>query len=161
MQSQRQYLIHLLCGGVPLSELLKTDRLKNEEFDFDLTDQLLPTGHALFDGDSQPNFPLFVDSMVRRKHWSDAILFASVFLDETSKAKIFRMYLRQFYQCKSPMYSLLLVLTGNTDQSDWFADEHNWLLENWHLQVAFILASVNQLPLHNSKIRAFFETLAD
>jgi hypothetical protein len=34
----------LLCGDVPLSELLKTDRLKNEEFDFDLTDQLLPIG---------------------------------------------------------------------------------------------------------------------
>jgi len=41
------------------------------------------------------------------------------------------------------MYSLLLLLTGNTEQSDWFTEENSWLLENWHLQVAFILASVN------------------
>jgi len=35
------------------------------------------------------------------------------------------------------------------------------MLENWKTQVAFILASVNQLPFHAAKYRAFFELLAD
>jgi hypothetical protein len=38
MQSLRQFIIDRLCGGKSLNELMKQDRLKNDEFDFDLTD---------------------------------------------------------------------------------------------------------------------------
>jgi hypothetical protein len=53
--------------------------------------------------------------MLRQKHWSDAILFSCLFLDENNKAKVLGLYLQQFYHKQSPFYALLLVLTGNSD----------------------------------------------
>ena len=140
---------------------MKADRLKNEEFDFDMTDQLQPIGQALFDDKNQPDFNAFVQTMVTRKHWSDAILFATLFLDDANKAKVLGLYLRQFYQRKSPFYALLLVLTGNADKTTWDSEEHKWMLENWKVQVALILASFSQLHFHANRFRNFFETLAD
>lgn len=77
---------------------MSADRLKNDEFDFDLSDSLRPIGQTLFDEHNQPNFDAFVQTMVSRKHWSDAVLFATLFLDEAGRAKVLGMYLRQFYQ---------------------------------------------------------------
>lgn len=48
MQSCRKLVVDRLCEGRPLRELLNQDRIKNDDFDFDLTDQLKPVGHVLF-----------------------------------------------------------------------------------------------------------------
>jgi len=107
-----------------LKDILKADRLKNDEFDFDLTDQLKPIGYSLFDEKNQLDYKSFVQTMVTHKHWSDAILFATLFLDEANKAKVLGLYLRQFYQRQSPFYAMLLVLTGNAEKAQWHLDEH-------------------------------------
>jgi len=44
MQSQRQLIVEKLCRGEQLKNIMSQDRLKNEEFDFDLSDQLRPIG---------------------------------------------------------------------------------------------------------------------
>lgn len=69
--------------------------------------------------------------MVSRKHWSDALLFASVFLPAERRAKFFKLYLQQFYQRQSPFYAMLLVLTGNADHSQWTEQQTSWMLDNW------------------------------
>jgi hypothetical protein len=73
---------------------MAADRLKNDDFDFDLTDQLGPIGQTLFNNDNQPNFDAFVQMMISRKHWSDALLFATLFLDESNRSKVMGLYLR-------------------------------------------------------------------
>lgn len=68
--------------------------------------------------------------MLTQKHWSDAILFSCLFLDEKNKARVLGLYLQHFYHKQSPFYALLLVLTGNVDL-ELDGEAHKWMLDNW------------------------------
>ena len=86
------------------------------------------------------DFTGFAQELVTRNHNADGLLFASLFLPESERHRLFKAHFKQsgYQEHGSPLYTALCIVMGQADdllEESLFAS----ILDDWQTHVGFTL----------------------